>query len=230
MVSGYLLPHPTRQTPSRSSQPSLQASRLIIPILYYGTAPSQVGLGRGNIVLDWDPAPPTGRGTAAPTFSADVYCGQMTGWINTAIGRGVGLGPHDIVLDGDPPPTTGRGTTVGEVSAYCGVLWPNGCMDYDATLEADWVQPAQHFVRWGPSSPTGRGTAAPTFSAHVYFGQMTGWINTAIGTGVGLGPHDIVLDGDPPPHGKGHGRGGSFGILWCIVAKRLHGLRRHFGS
>jgi len=123
MVSGYLLPHPTRQTPSRSSQPSLQASRLIIPILYYGTAPSQVGLGPGNIVLDGDPAPPKGRGTAAPTFSAHVYCGQMTGWINTAIGTGVGLGPHDIVLDGDPPPPREGARPWGKfrhIVTYCG--------------------------------------------------------------------------------------------------------------
>ena len=68
MVSGYLLPHPTRQTPSRSSQPSLQASRLIIPILYYGTAPSQVGLGPGNIVLDGDPAPPREGAQQPPLF------------------------------------------------------------------------------------------------------------------------------------------------------------------
>jgi len=42
----------------------------------------------------------------------------------------------------------------------------------------------------------------------VYCGQTTGWISNysiPLGTGVCLGPGDIVLDGDPAlPHGKGH--------------------------
>jgi len=35
---------------------------------------TEVDLGTGYIVLDWDPAPAK-RGTAAPLFSAHVYCG-----------------------------------------------------------------------------------------------------------------------------------------------------------
>jgi len=31
---------------------------------------TEVGLGRGDVVIDRDPAPPTERGTAAPTFQA----------------------------------------------------------------------------------------------------------------------------------------------------------------
>jgi len=41
---------------------------------------TEVGRGRGDIMLDWDPAvppPPEKRGTAAPHFSVHVYCGQM---------------------------------------------------------------------------------------------------------------------------------------------------------
>jgi len=38
---------------------------------------TEVGLGPGDIVLDGNQAAPTERGTAAPHFSADVYCGQM---------------------------------------------------------------------------------------------------------------------------------------------------------
>ena len=42
---------------------------------------TEVDFGPGDIVLDGDSAPPTERGTAAPTFrpmsiSACVYCGQ----------------------------------------------------------------------------------------------------------------------------------------------------------
>ena len=47
----------------------------------------------------------------------------------------------------------------------------------------------------------------PQFLAHVYCGQMSGWIKMALGMEVGLSPSDIVLDEDPAlPSPK---RGGS---------------------
>jgi len=53
------------------------------------------------------------------------------------------------------------------------------------------------------------------FSAHVYYDQTAGWIRTPLDTEVCLGPGDIVLDGDPPPHGKGHSSPQLFGpLLW----------------
>ena len=43
------------------------------------------------------------------------------------------------------------------------------------------------------------------FLAHVYCGQTAGWINLPLGVEVGLGPSQIVLDGDPaPPTPKEH--------------------------
>jgi len=57
---------------------------------------TQVGLGPGHIVLDWDPA-----GTY-PSFSAHVRCGQTAGYIKMPLDMEVGLGPGDFVLDGDP--------------------------------------------------------------------------------------------------------------------------------
>ena len=55
LIHGYLgRPHPTRQTPSRSNQPSLHGSRSIIPILYSGTAPSQ----SQNFPFPWGDADP----------------------------------------------------------------------------------------------------------------------------------------------------------------------------
>jgi len=49
-----------------------------------------------------------------------------------------------------------------------------------------------------------RGTA-PQFSAHICCGQMAAWIKMLLGMELGLGPGDIVLDGDPtPPPPKGH--------------------------
>jgi len=44
-----------------------------------------------------------------------------------------------------------------------GVLWPNGWMDQDATWYRGRPRPRRYCVRWGPSSPTERGTTDPTF-------------------------------------------------------------------
>jgi len=57
-------------------------------------------------------------------------------------------------------------TVVCPVVCNVGVLWPNGWMDQDITSYTGrpWSRP--HCVRWGPSSPTERGTAIPHFSAH----------------------------------------------------------------
>jgi len=54
-----------------------------------------------------------------------------------------------------------------------------------------------HCVRWEPNSPQ-KGHSSQ-FSAHVYCGQTSGWIKMPLGTEVGLGPGDIVLDGEPAP-------------------------------
>ena len=51
----------------------------------------------------------------------------------------------------------------------------------------------------------------------VYCGQTVGWIEVPLGTEVGLGPSDIVLDGDLAPlDGKGHSIPPLFGpcLLW----------------
>ena len=44
--------------------------------------------------------------------------------------------------------------------------------------------------------------AGPQFSAHVYCGQMAGWIKMALGMEVCLGPVHTVLDGDTAPFSK----------------------------
>jgi len=45
---------------------------------------TEVGLVPGDIVLDGDPAPATERGTAAPHFSAHVYCGQTVAHLSNS--------------------------------------------------------------------------------------------------------------------------------------------------
>jgi len=47
------------------------------------------------------------------------------------------------------------------------------------------------------------GTATTQFSAHVYCGQMAGWIKIPLVTDVSLSPVDIVFDGDPAPPKRG---------------------------
>jgi len=45
---------------------------------------TEVGFGPGDIVLHGDQAPPE-RGTAAPFFSAHVYCGQTVAHLSTKL-------------------------------------------------------------------------------------------------------------------------------------------------
>jgi len=56
------------------------------------------------------PLPLPKRGLT-PNFLADVYCGQMAGWIKMVpvLGTEVGLSPGDFVLDGDPVPFPQKG-------------------------------------------------------------------------------------------------------------------------
>ena len=48
-----------------------------------------------------------------------------------------------------------------------------------------------------PAPPHNGAGAPPQFSAHVYCGQMAGWMTMPLSTEVGLCPGHIVLDGDP---------------------------------
>jgi len=51
-----------------------------------------------------------------------------------------------------------------------------------------------------PATARKKGTPTPTqFLAHVYCGQMAGWMRTPLGAEVDLGPGHIVLDGVPAP-------------------------------
>jgi len=79
-----------------------------------------------------------------------------------------------------------------------GVLWPNGWMDQDKTWHGSRPRPRPHCVRWGHSSRQ-RGTASPIFGPYLLW--PNGWMHqdTTWYTEVGLGPGDIMLDGDPAP-------------------------------
>ena len=65
----------------------------------------EIGLGLGDIVLDWDPAaPPPQNGGTTHQFLAHVSCGHMAGWIKMPLGTEVGLVPDSIVLDSNSAP------------------------------------------------------------------------------------------------------------------------------
>ena len=62
-----------------------------------------------------------------------------------------------------------------------------------------------HIVLDGDPAPTEGTRQPPTFAitdataAYVYCGQMARWIRMPLVREAGLGPGDIVLDGDPAP-------------------------------
>jgi len=92
----------------------------------------EVDLSPRDFVLDGDPTP-SQKGGGAPQFSAHVYCGQTAEWIKMALGMQVGLGPVNIVLDGDTDPLPKKGGRAPRPIFGPSLLWPNGCMDQDAT-------------------------------------------------------------------------------------------------
>jgi len=153
----------------RTQLPSLKRGRSLLPNIsahvYCGQTAGwikmalgiEVGLDPRHVVLDGDPSP-LPRKKAEPPISAH-FCGQTAGCITMALGAEVGLSPGDFVLDGDPAPSPKRdGAPVFGPLLFC----PNGYMDQDATWYAGRPRSTRHCVRWGPRSPSRKGTA-PNF-------------------------------------------------------------------
>ena len=118
--------------------------------------------------------------------------------------------PDDYVLDGDPtpPPQKGGGAPKVSTHVYCGQTagWIKMVLVTEVGLCPGVC------VRWVPARLCKKG-AEPQFSAHVYCGQTAAWIKMPLGTtDVGLGPDDIVSDGDPAPSPK-RGRSPQFSAL-----------------
>jgi len=68
-----------------------------------------------------------------------------------------------------------------------------------------------------------KGQSLTQFSADAYCGQMATWIKMVLGTEVGLGLRDIVLDVDPAtPQKKGTPTSTQF-LAMSIVAEWLDG-------
>ena len=164
----------------------------------------------------------------SPQFLAHLYSGQTAECINMPLDMKVGLSPGDCVRWGPSPPTQ-----KGAQPPIFGprLLWPNGCMDQDATWDKGRPrrrpQPTRHCVRWGPSSPSRnfhKGTQIdPQFSASVCFGQTSGWTMMPLAIEVGLGLGDFGFDGEPAaPENKAHPPPPNFWPM-SFVAKRPDG-------
>jgi len=82
-----------------------------------------------------------------------------------------------------------------------GVLWTNGWMDQDKTWHGGRPRPWPHCVRWGPALPKKGGDTAPQFSAHVWCGQMAGWIKMPHSSEEGPQPRQHCVRWNPPPKG-----------------------------
>jgi len=156
----------------------------------------EVGLSPRNFLLDGDPAPLPKRRRSPPIFSPCLL--WPNGWMDqdgTWHGGRPWSCPHCARWRHScPPPKRGQSPPIFGPS----LLWPNGCMDQDATWYGGRPRPTQHCVRCGPSYPQEKGHTHPyPILAHVYCGQMVGWMKTPLSTAVDLGPGHIVLDGVP---------------------------------
>jgi len=177
---------------------------------------TEVGLGPDDIVLDGDPAPLPKKG-AEPQFSAHFYCGQTAGCIKMPLGMDMGLGPGHIVLDGDPAPLSKKGQSP-QFSAH--VYY--GQTDQDAIWYEGRPRFTRHCVKWGPSSPSPKGTHTP-FSANVRCGQTAGWTKMPLGIEVASVQATLSSMGTQlAPEKRAHPPRPNFWPM-SIVAKRLDG-------
>jgi len=129
----------------------------------------EVGLRPGHIVLDGDPAPLSTKGAEPPIFG-HFCCVQTAECMKMPLGMEVGLSPADFMLDGDPAPSQKWGGAAPIFGPR--LLWPNGCMDQDATWYGGRPRLTGHCVRWGPSSPSLQRHSLPIF------GQCPLWPNS----------------------------------------------------
>jgi len=136
-----------------------------------------------------------------------------------ALGMEVGLGPVHIVLDGNTAPSPKKGAEP-PIFGPC-LLWPNGWMHQDVTWYGGiGLIPCDFVLDGNPAPYPQKGQSLTQFLAHVYCGQMAGWMAKPLGTEVDLGPGHIALDGVAAP-AKGAQQPPSFRPM-SIVATVAH--------
>ena len=95
------------------------------------------------------------------------------------LGMEVGLGSGDFVLDGHPAPPSKNGTEP-PILGPCR-LWPNGCMDQDATLYGGWPRPGHIVLDGDPAHPPQKGAQSPNFRLMYFVLKAAGWVKMAPG-------------------------------------------------
>jgi len=129
----------------------------------------------------------------------------MAGWIKMLLRMEVGLRPGHCVRWGPNSPKREQTPNFRPMSIVAkrlgGSRWH---------LAWRWPRSRLHRARWGPSY---RDTA-PIFGPCLC-GQTAGWIRIPLDTQVGLGPGDIVLDGDLAPRERGTAPPPLFGPCLC---------------
>ena len=102
------------------------------------------------------------------------------------------------------------------------LLWPNGWMDQDETWHGDRPRPSPNCVKWQPSSLP-KGAQPLNFRPCLLW--PNGWMDKMqLGTEVGLGLDQTVLDGDPAPFPQRGTAPSNFRPI-PVLAKRLDGSR-----
>jgi len=147
-----------------------------------------------RLCVRWGRNPLPTRGRSPYNFWPRVYCCQTAVWIKMVLGTEVGLGQDDIVLDGNPAnPLQKEAEPL--IFGPC-LLWPNRCMDQDATWCGGSYRPRRHCARCGPSSPPQKVGRPPIFGPFLLW--PNGWMHQDVAWyGGSLSPGDFALDEDP---------------------------------
>jgi len=164
---------------------------------WYGGRPHPRGL-----CLRWRPSPPPQKGGRAllPNFRpTSIVAKRLDGsrWHHGTWHGGI-LGPGHIVLDRDAAPLPQKGAEPPPILGPF-LLWPNDWMHQDATWYGGRLSPDDFVLDGEPCPPSPTRGRSPQIFGHVYCGQTAAWTKMPLGTEVGVGLRDIVLDGDPAP-------------------------------
>jgi len=130
-------PHCARWGPSsppqKRGQPPIFGPFLLSPdgwmhqhATWYGCRPQP-----RRLCVRWGPGFHSPKGAQSPQFSANIRCGQTTGWPKMALGMEVGLGPGDCVRSG---PSYPQGhSSPPHLFAPC-LFWPRSPISATAEL------------------------------------------------------------------------------------------------
>jgi len=138
----------------------------------------EVGLGLVHIVLDGDTAPLPTKGAEPPAPILDLYLLWPNGWMHQdATWYGGRPQPRRLCVRWRPSPLLPNGAEPHPIFGPR-LFRPNGCMDQDATWYGAGLGLRDIVFDVDPATPRKNGHTYPTqFLAHVYCGQMAGWIN-----------------------------------------------------